>query len=781
MRLLQARPRARRLTLALALLGVLPGAMLHPSAAHAAIKTPLVVTSTGDSATCGASSPPFYTLRCAINQANTDGGNDNIGFDIPSTDSGCSPVTINGASKTVCKISPAIDLPALTANNVTIDGYSQPGASQNTNLLHSSSGDNAFLTIQIDGSTDTDPNGTVGLSIEGSHDTITGLSITGFNNGGLYLTTPGGASSGNTVAGDFIGVAPDGSNAYNGSDDVLVYGGSANNTIGGTGAGDRNVIESGNGNGSGTIGGVNIETDGNVIEGNYLGTAPNGTHVLGGAGLTVAFLSSGGGSNTLGGAGEAGNVINGAGGAVYAGGSKAIIEGNYIGTDAVGDAAITPEPGSTANFGSGIDVASGAAPNYVISNNLISGNLGYGIAVASPSSTVTGNKIGTNAAGTTAIPNDAGGIDVGASNGTIGGTGSGDGNLIDGGATSSILADGIRVESQATNTTIEGNKIGVGLNGEKLGNGGNGIFFASNGTTNPYTQTVSNNTIAYNGIQGSGGSLGSGTGVLVGSNGYTSNIHVHITQNSIFENSDHGIILDGQSPDSCDSSSPSGQPLCPVIDSATTAVVSGHAPGCGAGDCTIEVFVADTLPSDNNHGEGKTYLGSTTTTDSSGDWSFTPANGALAQGQGQSVTATTTKTSGGASTTSAFSANEPVNDARTTTTTTLKSSENPSTQGDSVTFTAQVSGGTPSGTVQFSVDGTVVDTVSLATDGTATYTTSGLSVGTHTIVAVYSGDNSFKGSSSDSLTQTVNAQGTGGGGGGGGGMPPLGDARTGLR
>lgn len=94
------------------------------------------------------------------------------------------------------------------------------------------------------------------------------------------------------------------------------------------------------------------------------------------------------------------------------------------------------------------------------------------------------------------------------------------------------------------------------------------------------------------------------------------------------------------------------------------------------------------------------------------------------------------------------------------TTTTLTSSLNPSTAGQSVTFTATVtSGGSPvtSGSVAFSDGGSPLGApVSLAGDGTATLTTSALSVGSHTISAAYTGPAEFA-TSSGSATQIVNA------------------------
>ncbi|MEP7097286.1 MAG: Ig-like domain-containing protein, partial [Dokdonella sp.] len=91
------------------------------------------------------------------------------------------------------------------------------------------------------------------------------------------------------------------------------------------------------------------------------------------------------------------------------------------------------------------------------------------------------------------------------------------------------------------------------------------------------------------------------------------------------------------------------------------------------------------------------------------------------------------------------------------TTTTVVSSLNPSTFGQSVTFTATVTGGTaPTGTVQFKDGATSLGAPVVLTGTTATLTTAALSVGTHPITAVYSGDSSNGGSLSPALSQMVN-------------------------
>jgi len=94
-----------------------------------------------------------------------------------------------------------------------------------------------------------------------------------------------------------------------------------------------------------------------------------------------------------------------------------------------------------------------------------------------------------------------------------------------------------------------------------------------------------------------------------------------------------------------------------------------------------------------------------------------------------------------------------------TTTTALASSANPSTVGQSVTFTATVARqhgtGTPTGTVQFKVDGVNSGTPVTLVGGQATKALSNLTAGSHTITAVYAGKLAYLGSTG-TLTQQVN-------------------------
>ena len=190
------------------------------------------------------------TLREAIIAANTDttsgaaagecaegSGEDTIEFDIDAaTDAGCVPGT------GVCTIQPGSALPNITGP-VIIDGYSQPGASANTNAIME--GSNAVLKIELDG-TNTDPgfcpNGLrITERLTAGDPTIKGLVINRFRGHGINIRTDG-----NNIQGDFIGTNVDGTvDLGNGFHGVNISGGGGN-TIGGMTAAARNVISGNN-------------------------------------------------------------------------------------------------------------------------------------------------------------------------------------------------------------------------------------------------------------------------------------------------------------------------------------------------------------------------------------------------------------------------------------------------------------------------------------------------------------------------------------------------------
>jgi hypothetical protein len=93
------------------------------------------------------------------------------------------------------------------------------------------------------------------------------------------------------------------------------------------------------------------------------------------------------------------------------------------------------------------------------------------------------------------------------------------------------------------------------------------------------------------------------------------------------------------------------------------------------------------------------------------------------------------------------------------TTTTVASSLNPATVGQSVTFTATVTGSSPTGTIQF-LDGSTSLGTAVLTGGTAAIALSTLSVGTHSITAAYSGDSANATSTSAVLSEVVSPAAT---------------------
>jgi hypothetical protein len=98
------------------------------------------------------------------------------------------------------------------------------------------------------------------------------------------------------------------------------------------------------------------------------------------------------------------------------------------------------------------------------------------------------------------------------------------------------------------------------------------------------------------------------------------------------------------------------------------------------------------------------------------------------------------------------------------TTSTVTSSTSPSLYGQTVTFTATVTpvvsgSGTPTGTVTFLDGATVLGTGTLG-GGVATFSSATLTIGGHSITAVYGGDSNFTSSTSNAVSQAVTQDST---------------------
>ena len=406
---------------------LLAGLLLTPPLSAATY----VVTTTADS---GAGS-----LRQAMLDANGSAGADTISFNIPGSG--------------IQTISPLTILPVMTGP-VTIDGYTQPGASANTDPA----ADNAILLIEIEGSAFS--SGEVGLHLGAGSDgsTIRGLVINRWPGPCIQASNSGN----NTIAGNFLGTDPSGTfarlNANPGvSYGVYMVGGSvSNNVVGGTTPADRNLIS-----GNALDGVQTLFGSAHKIQGNLIGTDRTGTLPIGnGSGVLINSAS-----NVVGGtAPGAGNLISGNKGngvSAQGNGASTLVQGNFVGTDVTGTKAL-------GNGAWGVFVNSGT-PNVVIggpaegARNVISANASAGVTIYVSSGTVIqGNYIGTDVTGTAALGNaltaaQFGGVFLdGPSNTIVGGPDPGEGNLIAYNAGNGVTVFGFGTE---TGNTIRGNSI----------------------------------------------------------------------------------------------------------------------------------------------------------------------------------------------------------------------------------------------------------------------------------------------------------------------------------
>jgi hypothetical protein len=460
------------------------------------------------------------SLRQAILDANADPFVDTIAF------------AVDGGG--VQTIRPLSSLPAVT-NQVTIDATFQPGYAETPLIVLDGSVAGANVS---------------GLTIAAGNSTVRGLVVNNFGLYGIALATRGG----DILQNNYLGTDATGTQPLGNDWGVIIGAGVTNCIIGGTGATDSNLV-SGNRTG-GII--INVNADGNVVEGNYIGTDASGSTALGNGVLGpnggVLILGLG---NTIGGTSRgAGNLISGnpANGVVIDQGGN-FVRGNFIGTDATGTRALPnfvgvsvenssnviggTDPGAgnliSGNTFGGVGFAPEAYDNLLEGNyigtdvtgtqalgngtgvgdsafvgntiggtspgagNLISGNRGDGVSIGR-SSRVQGNYIGTDATGTQALPNGGSGVQIGsiAANVTIGGTADGAGNVISGNA-----ADGITVAG--SRTVIQGNYIGTDVTGtQAVPNGSSGVQMASGSSNNTIGGTANGagNVISGNAADG---------------------------------------------------------------------------------------------------------------------------------------------------------------------------------------------------------------------------------------------------------------------------------------
>ncbi len=464
-----------------------------------------------------------------------------------------------------------------------------------------------------------------GIFIDSSNNTIGGTAPTARN---VITGSPGNGAivgfsgSGNVIQGNYVGT-----NATGGAG--LGFGGIIlrnNSVLGGTAAGAGNVI-------SGSRDVLMSFTTGSFVQGNFFGLSADGTTALANMGGGI-FLDQTQ-DNTIGGASAAarnvtlyGITISG----VSGGGGGNTVQGNFIGTNPAGTAALgtrVPTPGISLN----------SATKALILDNVIS-NRDVGISLFGANNTIQGNFIGTNAAGTAAIPNftgiSAGGGD-GVTGNIIGGDTAAERNVISGNVDVGLSLGAGLLGSQ----TVQGNFIGTATDGlTSLGNGGRGILIAaSSGQIIGGVLPGQGNVIAFNSADGV--SVTSGAG------------HA-IRGNSIHSNGGLGIDLgdDGVTANDLGDADTGANNLqnYPVLTSVSSS--GGNVPIVGTLNSEasktyrLEFFGSD--KADPSHfGEGQVFLGATdVSTDASGDASFDVTFPTTA---GPRVTATATDANGNTS------------------------------------------------------------------------------------------------------------------------------------
>jgi parallel beta-helix repeat protein len=402
--------------------------------------------------------------------------------------------------------------------------------------------------------------------------------------------------------------------------------------------------------------GVEILSNSNTVAGNYIGTNATGTAALSNA---AGGFSIAGANNTIGGVTALDrNVIggnNGFGILLYgAGANNNRIIGNYVGTNATGDAAI-------ANNGEGIIIVANAHSNFIGeagAGNVISGNSANGLGLNTTyGNIVQGNIIGLTADGLAALGNTYSGISVGDSNhNVIGGSGAGQRNVISGN-----LQNGIYLFN-ADSTSIQGNFIGRNsANTANLGNGGNGIAFDGISGNNLVGGDLANqgNVIAAN-----------AAGVSTSS---ASTVQVSIVGNLFIQNNSIAIDLgmDGVSANDINDTDlgPNSLLNFPVFLSAVSTAGNLNIAGSynGTANTTFRVeFFGSPVGSVTQHGQAQSILGFTTiTTDASGNATFYATLTGISPAIGSVVSATATVITGAGiyGSTSEFARNVVVNNA----------------------------------------------------------------------------------------------------------------------
>ena len=340
----------------------------------------------------------------------------------------------------------------------------------------------------------------IGLDIQSNHVTVKGLDVTDFNSGGILIDSSAYQNLAfvDTLTNDWVGLNLAANVAGNGTFGVELRDGAFSNTL-------TNDVVAGN-----TYNGIVItgSSNNNVVQGSFIGTDNTGVDVVDDPGNSLGNgVRGGGGSGVVINGGSSGNLIGGTTtatrddinnnesygvyivgansnkvegdvidrnngpGVAIVGSSYTTVSGDDIGTDASGTERTDVNGNFLGNATDGVLIDGGALHNTVggtttAARNLIANSAQWGVYLSDSGTSdnlVEGNYIGTNAAGTAALPNGYNGLDIvsGASYNTVGGTTAGARNVISGNAVNGVVI----AFSGASVNLVEGNYIGTNAAG----------------------------------------------------------------------------------------------------------------------------------------------------------------------------------------------------------------------------------------------------------------------------------------------------------------------------
>jgi CSLREA domain-containing protein len=579
------------------------------------------------------------TLRAAIQQANyvddTDliqfSGNMTItlGSTLPTI---TKPVTIDGTGHNI-----VIDANlaagngfTINANNVTIQSLEL--IDPQGNGIYSSGDSNILIKgMLLVGTGDADDgvymNAATNITIQDSF-------IYGFSQNGINIV---GGSTNVVIDNNYIGIQSDGTTDNGNTLRGIYISNSPSNTI------TDNLI-SGNDGGGIYLGGTS--TDGTTITGNYIGTNSSGTAAVGNTGQGIQISNA---PNTQIGGNTSGerNVISGnSSSGVYVSGTSSagtMIQGNFIGTDWEGET-IIPNTLSGVRLNGTVNVTIGGSNSS--EGNIISGNSSIGVYIynAADNNTVRYNIIGLDVDGDTDLGNTGNGVYINGSTNTT----------VSNNTISENSSNGVRISNIATDNTIQSNKIGLSQSGSvALGNGASGVYILDSADN-----TITLNTIAYNGNDG------------VGVEGATSLANT-ITSNSIYSNGDLGIDLIDGGPEVTANDGPGDADVGPntlqnfpvftaQLEGSGVRITGTFESGPYASRLTYDLqFFVNDYCDGKGHGEGQTLIGTlnnltlNATDQATINYLISPAS--VSEGQFITATATYDAGAGGLKDTSEFS------------------------------------------------------------------------------------------------------------------------------